>query len=108
VPIPIYLWQLKQIVSIDGKRHVDQCTCFGGRGSCRCCTAFMPVGLVLWIALFIILIADLFGYIDDNFSFDEETLVRTVQVLLSGQANQAPRAVGRDWPALSRLYINCS
>ena len=30
------------------------------------------MGLVLWIAIFIILIADLFGYIDDNFSFDEE------------------------------------
>ena len=30
------------------------------------------MGLVLWIAIFIKLIADLFGYIDDNFSFDED------------------------------------
>jgi hypothetical protein len=30
------------------------------------------MGLVLWIAIFIKLLADLFGYIDDNFSFDEE------------------------------------
>jgi hypothetical protein len=30
------------------------------------------MGLVLWIAIFIKLIIDLFGYIDDNFRFDEE------------------------------------
>jgi hypothetical protein len=30
------------------------------------------MGLVLWIAIFIKLLTDLFGYIDDNFSFDEE------------------------------------
>jgi hypothetical protein len=69
--LPLHpLWQLKQIITIDGEKHVDRCTCFGGRGSCRDYTAFM--GLVLWIALFVMLIADLFGYIDDNFSFDEE------------------------------------
>jgi hypothetical protein len=69
--LPLHpLWQLKQIVTIDGQRHVDRCTCFGGRGSCRGYTAFM--GLVLWIAIFVMFIADLFGYIDDNFSFDEE------------------------------------
>jgi hypothetical protein len=43
---------------------------FGGRGSCRDYTAFM--GLVLWIAIFIKKLLDLFGYIDDNFSFEEE------------------------------------
>jgi hypothetical protein len=69
--LPLHpLWQLKQIVTIDGVRHVDRCTCFGGRGSCRDYTAFM--GLVLWIAIFIKMLADLLGYIDDNFSFDEE------------------------------------
>ena len=30
------------------------------------------MGLVLWIAIFMRSIRDLFGYIDDNFSFDEE------------------------------------
>ena len=30
------------------------------------------MGLVLWIVIFVKLLADLFGYIDDNFSFDEE------------------------------------
>ena len=69
--LPLHpLWQVKQIITVDGCRHVDRCTSFGGRGSCRDYTAFM--GLVLWIAIFVILIADLFGYIDDNFSFDEE------------------------------------
>ena len=69
--LPLHpLWQIKQIITIDGQRHVDRCTSFGGRGSCRDYTSFM--GLVLWIAIFIKRIPDLFGYIDDNFSFDEE------------------------------------
>ena len=69
--LPLHpLWQIKQIVTIDGIRHVDRCTSFGGRGSCRDYTSFM--GLVLWIAIFIKLLEDLLGYIDDNFSFDEE------------------------------------
>jgi hypothetical protein len=69
--LPLHpLWQIKQIVTVDGVRHVDRCTSFGGRGSCRDYTSFM--GLVLWIAIFIICLEDLFGYIDDNFSFDEE------------------------------------
>jgi hypothetical protein len=69
--LPLHpLWQIKQIVTVDNVRHVDRCTSFGGRGSCRDYTAFM--GLVLWIAIFVKLLADLLGYIDDNFSFDEE------------------------------------
>ena len=69
--LPLHpLWQIKQIITVDGIRHVDRCTCFGGRGSCRHYTAFM--GLVLWIAIFVKLLTDLFGYIDNNFSFDKE------------------------------------
>ena len=69
--LPLHpLWQIKQIVTIDGNRHVDRCTSFGGRASCRDYTAFM--GLVLWIAIVVKLLEDLFGYIDDNFGFDEE------------------------------------
>jgi hypothetical protein len=64
------LWQIKQIATIDGIRHVDRCTTFGGRGSCRDYTAFM--GLVIWVAIFMKLLEDLFGYIDDNFSFEED------------------------------------
>ena len=64
--LPLHaLWQIKQMATIDGIRHVDRCTSFGGRGSCRSYTAFM--GLVLWIAIFIKSLADLFGYIDNNF-----------------------------------------
>ena len=67
--LPLHpLWQIKQIATIDGERHVDRCTSFGGRGSCRSYTAFM--GLVLWIAIYVKYLADLFAYIDDNFSFD--------------------------------------
>jgi hypothetical protein len=69
--LPLHpLWQIKQIVTIDDVRHVDHCTSFGGRGSCRDYTSFM--GLVLWITIFIKLLDDLLGYIDDNFSFDED------------------------------------
>jgi hypothetical protein len=69
--LPLHpLWQIKQVVTIDGIRHVDRNTEFGGRGSCRDYTAFM--GLVLWIAIFIKSLSDVFGYIDDNFSFEEE------------------------------------
>jgi len=67
--LPLHpLWQIKQIATIDGVRHVDRCTSFGGRGSCRSYTAFM--GLVLWIAIYVRFLADIFAYIDDNFSFD--------------------------------------
>ena len=32
----------------------------------------MFMGLVLWIAIFVKLLTDVFAYIDDSFSFDEE------------------------------------
>jgi hypothetical protein len=62
------LWQLKQIVTVDGERHVDRCTSFGNRGSSRSYTSFM--GLVIWIAIFIKRLSDMFSYMDDSFSFD--------------------------------------
>ena len=69
--LPLHpLWQIKQIVTVDEIRHVDRCMSFRGRGSCRDYTCFM--GLVLWIAIFIKSLEDLFGYIDDNFSFEED------------------------------------
>jgi hypothetical protein len=64
------LWQMKQIVTIDGECHVDRCTSFGGRGSPKGYTSFM--GLVIWIAIFIKFILDLLSYMDDSFSFDIE------------------------------------
>jgi hypothetical protein len=65
-----FLYQLKQIVTIDGERHVDHCTTFGGRGSSKCWTAFF--GLVIWICIFVKFIQDLFAYMDDTYSFEEE------------------------------------
>jgi hypothetical protein len=64
------LWQLKQIVTIGEDRHVDRCTSFGGRGSAKGYTSFM--GLVIWIAIFIKRLLDLFSYMDDSFSFDAD------------------------------------
>ena len=57
------------------------------------------MGLVLWMAIFIILIADLFGYIDDNFSFDEEGNVLWYQPCQCYYLMKQTKleAVGRYW-----------
>ncbi|KAJ7044839.1 hypothetical protein C8F04DRAFT_1207029 [Mycena alexandri] len=60
------LWQVKQIVTIDGERHVDRCNNFGNRGAGRIWTSFM--GLVNWIANRKGIPSKL--YIDDTFSAD--------------------------------------
>ena len=83
--IPVHpLWQIKQITTtniptqeqIDKgvdigplHRHVDWRCCFGSCGSPRCFSSFM--GLVCWIAAFVILILALFTYADDNWSWDD-------------------------------------
>lgn len=67
--IPLhFLWQLFQIITIDTMRHVDRNNNFGNRGAGRLWGAFM--GLVLWIAIFIEGIEDLFTYVDDSFSWE--------------------------------------
>jgi hypothetical protein len=44
--IPVcFLWQIRQIVTIDGQRHVDHCMVFGNRSSPRIWCTFM--GLVI-------------------------------------------------------------
>jgi hypothetical protein len=60
------LWQIKQVVTIDGERHIDRCNNFGNRGAARIWTSFM--GCVNWIAnsRFI----ESFVYIDDTFGAD--------------------------------------
>ena len=65
--IPMHpLWQMKQIVTIDGRRHVDRCMVFGSRASARIwCTFF---NLVLWIAVHVVGIPHLLAYMDDCFS----------------------------------------
>jgi hypothetical protein len=62
-------WQAKQVVTIDGCRHIDRCNSFGGGASCRLFWTFMS--LVLWIARHVKQITDLFVYIDDCFSFED-------------------------------------
>jgi len=63
-----FLWQLFQIITIDGMRHVDRNNNFGNRGAGGLWGAFM--GLVLWIAIFVKGIEDLFAYVDDSFSWE--------------------------------------
>jgi len=62
------LWQAKQIVTVDGKRYVDRCNCFGNRASQRLWVGFM--GLITWIAINERQIEHLKLYVDDSFSFD--------------------------------------
>jgi hypothetical protein len=62
-------WQIKQVVSFRGRRWIDRCVCFGGRGSPKTWCAFMS--LVLWIAIEVMEIDALLAYMDDAFSYDE-------------------------------------
>jgi len=62
------LWQLHQIVTIDGKHHVDNNNNFGNRGAG--CLWIVFFSLVLWVAVVIRLIPDLFSFVDDSFSWD--------------------------------------
>lgn len=62
------LWQIRQIVKIANRCHVDWCCCFGSRGSPDIWTSF--ICLVLWIAIHVKLIELLLAFMDDHFSFD--------------------------------------
>jgi len=62
------LWQVKQILTVHGQRHVDRNNNFGGRGSPKVWISFMS--LVAWIAIHHILIDALKTYMDDSFSFE--------------------------------------
>ena len=62
------LWQLHQIVMINNAHHVNNNNNFGNQGAgCLWITFF---GLVLWIAVVIKHIEDLFAYVDDAFSWE--------------------------------------
>jgi len=60
-------WQMKQIHTIKGERHVDCCNNFGGKGGYSIWSTFMS--LVMWISWNILLI-HFFVYVDDNFGFE--------------------------------------
>jgi len=63
-------WQIKQVVSIDGQRHVDRCNNLGNRGGGWNWDAF--ASLVNWIGTKKKNIPDLLGYVDDNFGWEFE------------------------------------
>ena len=64
------LWQIRQIVTVGKDQHVDRCNNFGNRAGGAIFTSFAH--LVVWIAVFIILIIDLLSYCDDNFLWEFE------------------------------------
>ncbi|KIJ32474.1 hypothetical protein M422DRAFT_184433, partial [Sphaerobolus stellatus SS14] len=67
--IPMHaLWQIRQIVTVDGQRHVDRCLVFGNHGAPNIWCSLMA--LVVWIAIFIKHIEDLLHYMDNAFCYD--------------------------------------
>lgn len=79
------LWQIKQVATSnlptdaelqagistgEVKRNVDWCSTFGSCGSPRIWASVM--GLVIWIAIFVKLIIDIFVYVDDTYGWEEE------------------------------------
>lgn len=62
------LWQVKQVITINGRRRIDRCCCFGSRGSPDLwCTV---MALVLWIAVHGRDIDGSKAYMDDNHGED--------------------------------------
>jgi hypothetical protein len=62
------LWQIRQIVTVDGEHYVDRCNTFGSRAGGWVWASF--ISLVLWIAIKVKKIDDILGYVDDDFSWD--------------------------------------
>jgi hypothetical protein len=69
--LPIHpLWQIKQVVTVDGQCHVDRCNTFGNRGGGWNWDSV--ASLVNWIGTEKKKIPDLLGYVDDNFGWEFE------------------------------------
>jgi hypothetical protein len=66
-------WQIRQIITLmEGKtklRMVDCCACFGSGGSPHIWCSFF--GCIIWIAIVVKGITDIFHYMDDAFGFDD-------------------------------------
>jgi len=62
------LWQVKQVLTMDGQCYVDWNNNFGGHGSPKVWISFMS--LVAWIAIHKAFIDALKLYMDDSFSFE--------------------------------------
>ena len=65
------LWQIKQIVTVEGLRYVDRCNNFGNCASQHLWIGFMA--LVIWIAIFVRQLDHLKVYTDDAYSFEIAT-----------------------------------
>jgi len=59
-------WQIRQVNTIDGTRHVDRCVAFGGRRSGDIFISFMS--LVLWVAQHQRGVPNPNGFVDDSFA----------------------------------------
>jgi len=62
------LWQIKQVNTIQGHRHIDRRNCFGGKGSGSLFISFNS--LVTWIGKNKYGIEDLGAYSDDSFGIE--------------------------------------
>lgn len=62
------LWQIKQIVDVNGEKRVDRFLCFGSRGSPDIWNTFES--LVIWIAIHKYGILGLLNYMDDAHGLD--------------------------------------
>ena len=63
-----FLWQLFQIITIDGQHHINRNNNFSNHGAGGLWGTFM--GIVLWIAISVKHILDLLAYIDDTYSWE--------------------------------------
>ena len=67
------LWQIKQINTFEGQRHVDHNMTFGMQTSPRIwCTFFT---LVMWITIHVYACADLMHYMDDVWSYETDPIL---------------------------------
>jgi len=69
--IPMHpLWQLKQINTFQGLRHVDHNMTFGSHSAPKIWCSFFS--LVIWIMIYVFLCADLLHYMDNAWSYETE------------------------------------
>jgi hypothetical protein len=67
--LPVHpLWQLRQVVKISDSYHIDNNNNFGNWGAGRLWVTVF--GLILWIAMVIVQIKDLFAYVNNAFSWE--------------------------------------
>src|SRR5882724_188845 len=61
------LWQLKQVNTFQGMRHIDCNMTFGSHSASKIWYSFL--GLVIWITIHIFACTDLLHYMDDAWSY---------------------------------------